>query len=218
MALAIFDLDNTLIGGDSDHSWGDYLVEKGVVDPEVYREVNDRFYHQYEQGTLNILEYLGFALQPLTEHPLEKLHALRKVFVQERIEPLMLPAAAELLASHRQKGDTLLIITATNRFVTEPIAELLGVDNLIATDPEMQDGLYTGRVSGTPSFQAGKVERLEQWLKETGMDLEGAFFYSDSHNDLPLLEAVTYPIAIDPDPILAAEAKARGWPIRSLRN
>lgn len=217
MALAIFDLDNTLIGGDSDHSWGQFLVEKGIVDPEVYRQVNDRFYKQYEQGTLNITEYLKFALQPLTEHPLEKLHELRKLFVEERIEPMMLPAAAELLASHKRQGDTLLIITATNRFVTEPIAALLGVEHLIATDPEMQDGRYTGEVAGVPSFQAGKVERLKQWLEETGLDLEGAFFYSDSHNDLPLLEAVAYPVAVDPDPTLAAAAQARGWPIRSLR-
>lgn len=218
MALAIFDLDNTLIGGDSDHHWGDYLVEKGIVDPDVYRQANDRFYHQYEQGTLDILDYLSFALKPLTEHPLEKLHALREVFVRERIEPLMLSAAAELLERHRDQGDTLLIITATNRFVTEPIAELLGVEHLIATDPEMLDGCYTGRVAGTPSFQAGKVERLRHWLEETGFNLDGAFFYSDSHNDLPLLEAVTYPIAVDPDPILEAKARARGWPVRSLRN
>lgn len=217
MALAIFDLDNTLLGGDSDHAWGDYLVEKGIVDPEVYREANDRFYNQYEQGTLDILDYLAFALKPLTEHPLQKLHTLRDIFLKERIEPLMLPAAAELLSVHRESGDTLLIITATNRFVTEPIARLLGVEHLIATDPEMLDGRYTGRVAGIPSFQGGKVERLKHWLEETGQLLDGAWFYSDSHNDLPLLEAVAHPVAVDPDPILEATARARNWPIRSLR-
>lgn len=217
MALAIFDLDNTLIGGDSDHAWGNYLVEEGIVDPELYREANDRFYKQYQQGTLDILDYLAFALRPLAEHPLEKLCALRDTFLEDHIEPLMLPAAAELLAQHRRRGDTLLIITATNRFVTEPIAKRLGVDHLIATDPEIQNGVYTGRVAGTPSFQAGKVERLYQWLRETGMDLDGAWFYSDSHNDLPLLEAVPNPVAVDPDPILDAEARSRHWPILSLR-
>lgn len=217
MALAIFDLDNTLIGGDSDHAWGDYLVEKGVVEPEAYRLANDRFHSQYEDGTLNIVDYLAFALKPLSEHPLEKLHALREAFLEERIEPMMLPAAAELLTQHRQRGDTLLIITATNRFVTELIAERLGVDHLIATDPEMENGLYTGRVAGIPSFQAGKVERLHQWLRETGHSLDGAWFYSDSHNDLPLLEEVSFPVAVDPDPILREAAAARNWPIRTLR-
>ncbi|QCF25060.1 HAD family hydrolase [Hydrocarboniclastica marina] len=217
MALAIFDLDNTLIGGDSDHAWGDYLVEQKVVDPSVYREANDRFHDQYQNGTLDILEYLAFALEPLTQHPTETLHALRERFLAEQIEPLMLPAAAALLDQHRQRGDVLLIITATNRFVTEPIAALLKVDHLLATDPEIKDGRYTGRVAGTPCFQGGKVERLHQWLKQTSHTLDDAWFYSDSHNDLPLLEAVPHPVAIDPDPILEDMARQRGWPIRSLR-
>lgn len=217
MALAIFDLDNTLLGGDSDHAWGEFLVDQKLVDEGTYRQANDRFLDQYQNGTLDILEYLAFALQPLTLHPLEKLHALREQFVAEHIEPLMLPAAAALLDHHRGRGDTLLIITATNRFITEPIATRLGVDHLLATDPEIKDGRYTGRVAGTPCFQSGKVERLQHWLEQSAQNLEGAWFYSDSHNDLPLLEAVPHPVAVDPDPILEETALKRGWPIRTLR-
>ncbi|RRJ83087.1 HAD family hydrolase [Aestuariirhabdus litorea] len=217
MALAIFDLDNTLLGGDSDHSWGEFLVNKGVVDATEYKQANDRFYQHYLNGTLDIHEFLSFALRPLTQHSLEELAALHQEFMQRCIEPMMLPKAQALLQQHREAGDFLLIITATNRFVTEPIARRLGVDDLLATDPELLDGRYTGDISGTPCFQEGKVERLEQWLADKAYSLEGSYFYSDSCNDLPLLERVDNPVAVDADARLSAIAIERGWPLISLR-
>ncbi|BES69929.1 HAD family hydrolase [Marinobacter nanhaiticus D15-8W] len=218
MTLAIFDLDNTLLKGDSDHAWGDFLVAEGIVDAGEYERANDQFYQDYLNGDLDILRYLAFALAPLAKHEPEVLYALRQRFVDERIRPLMLDKAVQLLEKHRQQGHYLLIITATNRFVTQPIAELLGVDDLIATEPEMQDGRYTGQVAGTPSFQDGKVKRLETWLEENGQSADDAWFYSDSHNDVPLLEQVAHPIAVDPDSKLEALAQERGWPVISLRN
>ncbi len=218
MALAIFDLDNTLLAGDSDHAWGQFLVDEGLVDAQLFKEKNDYYYLQYQEGSLNIREYLEFALQPLTQMPLEQLHALRERFVNDIIRPLIPQAAWDILQEHRNKGDYLLIITATNRFVTEPIAQLLEVDDLIATDPEMIDGQYTGKVAGVPSFQAGKVTRLEAWLEEKQVSLAGSYFYSDSHNDLPLLDQVDHPVAVDADEALTAAALANQWPIISLRN
>lgn len=218
MTLAIFDLDNTLIKGDSDHAWGDFLVSEGIVDANEYEKANDQFYQDYLNGDLDILRYLAFALAPLAKHEPEVLHALRQRFVDERIRPLMLDKAVQLLEKHRQQGHYLLIITATNRFVTQPIADLLGVDDLIATEPAMRDGRYTGEVAGTPSFQDGKVKRLEAWLEENGQSADDAWFYSDSHNDVPLLEQVAHPIAVDPDSKLEALAQERGWPVISLRN
>lgn len=218
MSIAIFDLDNTLLGGDSDHAWGQFLVDLGVVDSQHYRDANDHFYRQYQQGGLNIQEYLEFALKPLAEHPLAQLQQWHQQFMAEVITPMLLPKARELLSNHRQRGDYLLIITATNRFVTGPIAEFLGVDALLATDPEFVDGRYTGRVAGTPCFQHGKVERLQQWLSQQTRSLDNSYFYSDSHNDIPLLEIVDHPIAVDPDPQLIETANQRGWPIISLRS
>lgn len=217
MSLAIFDLDNTLIGGDSDHAWGEFLCEQGIVDSEEYRRANDYFYEQYKNGGLDIFEFLDFALRPLTQLPREQLDALHQQFMQEKIAPILLPKAQELLQRHRDNGDYLLIITATNRFVTAPIAAKLGVDDIIATDPEEIDGQYTGKVSGTPCFQAGKVARLDQWLAQTDHSLEGSYFYSDSHNDLPLLERVTYPVAVNPDEILENHANDQLWPVLDLR-
>jgi len=217
LSLAIFDLDNTLLGGDSDYLWGRFLAERGVVDGEAYERENHRFYLEYQAGTLDIQEFLAFSLRPLAETEPDRLAELRRAFLRERIEPILLPAGRTLLAEHRAQGRTLLIITATNRFVTEPIAEALGVDALLATDPEVRDGRYTGRVSGTPCFREGKVERLHRWLGETGRNLAESWFYSDSQNDLPLLELVTHPAAVDPDPTLAAHAEQRGWPILTLR-
>jgi HAD superfamily hydrolase (TIGR01490 family) len=215
--LAIFDLDNTLLGGDSDYLWGRYLIEQGLVDGEYYERENLRFYEEYKVGTLDIHEFLRFSLKPLSQHGMASLHEWRKNFIQEKIEPIMLPAARALLQRHRDQGHILLIITATNRFVAEPIAARLGVEHLLATEPEIKQGRYTGNVSGVPCFREGKVENLKLWLKATGMNLASSWFYSDSLNDLPLLEMVTHPVAVDPDDTLADHARMRGWPIISLR-
>lgn len=217
MALAIFDLDNTLLGGDSDHLWGQFLVERGLVDGETYARENERFYREYREGTLDIAAFLRFALHPLRLHPRDSLEELRERFVAESIVPIMLPAAEDLVERHRAAGDTLMIVTATNSFVTAPIAAAFGIPNLIATEPEQIDGRYTGEVAGTPAFREGKVRRLDEWLAERGETLADSVFYSDSHNDLPLLERVERAVAVDPDPTLRAVALERGWPILSLR-
>ena len=217
MSLAIFDLDNTLLGGDSDHAWGEFLLAHDIVDKDFHRKKNDYFFQQYQQGTLDIDEFLAFALEPLAAHSKQQLDQWHQQFMQEFIEPMRLPKATELLKSHRDKGDYLLIITATNHFVTGPIAESLGVDDILATTPEFVNGAYTGKAAGTPCFQEGKVTRLNQWLAESEYTLNGSYFYSDSHNDLPLLEAVTHPVAVDPDEILANHAQEKDWPIISLR-
>ena len=217
MSLAIFDLDNTLLGGDSDYLWGQFLVEQGLVDGECYERENQRFYDQYRAGVLDIYEFLAFMLRPLAETPLAELLEWRKQFMEQKIQAILLPKAIELLDRHRAAGDTLLIITATNRFITEPIAELLNVPHLLATEPEFADGRYTGRPRGIPCFQHGKVERLDEWLGATGHDLVSSWFYSDSHNDLPLLDQVAHPVAVDPDAALAEHARRCGWPIISLR-
>lgn len=217
MALVLFDLDNTLLGGDSDYLWGRFLVEEGLVDGERYERENQRFYDQYHAGTLDILEFLRFSLQPLASHDTATLYAWRARYLKEKIAPILLPAARALVEKHRAQGDTLLIITATNRFVTEPIAGLFGIENLLATDPEMVDGRYTGNVSGVPCYREGKVQRLAMWLKEHGLDHGESWFYSDSHNDIPLLETVTHPVAVDPDDSLRQHAASKGWPVISLR-
>lgn len=217
MELAIFDLDNTLLKGDSDYLWGRFLVQRGIVDGEVYARENKRFYEEYRAGTLDIFEFLRFSLQPLAENELETLLALRREFIAAEIEPIVLPKARKLIQRHRDRGHVLLIITATNRFVTEPIAGMLGVENLIATDPEFSHGRYTGAVSGPPSFREGKVERLNAWLRQNGYNLASSWFYSDSHNDLPLLERVTHPVAVDADDTLRQHAEFKGWPIITLR-
>ena len=216
MALAIFDLDHTLLADDSDHAWGQYLVDRGLVDPAVHKYRNDVFYEQYKAGPLNIHEYLEFALKPLLDNPQELMLEERSKFLVERIRPLISPKSRALLQKHRDQGDTLLIITATNGFITYPIAEELGVEHIIAPHPEMIDGRYTGGISGIPSFQEGKVTRLIAWLAEHGISMKDAWFYSDSHNDLPLLRLVSNPVAVDPDPTLTAEAQRLGWPVISL--
>lgn len=217
MALAIFDLDHTLLSGDSDHAWGQFLVDRGLVDPEVHQRRNDHFYEQYKAGSLDIHEYLEFAMRPLTEYDADHMHAERDIFLNDRIEPLVSQKARDLIRHHEERGDTLLIITATNGFVTYPIAERLGIEHIIAPHPEVIDGRYTGKTVGIPSFQDGKVTRLKRWMEEHQHDMEGSYFYSDSHNDLPLLRLVDHPVAVDPDPTLQAEAEANGWPVISLR-
>ncbi len=217
MTLAIFDLDNTLLGGDSDYLWGTYLVAEGLVDEAYYQRENQRFYDEYRKGTLDIYEFLDFSLRHLAEHPLPELLALRRRFMAEKIEPIILPAGRALIEHHRQQGHRLLIITATNRFVTEPIAAALGVADLLATDPEFSDGRYTGKVAGVPAFREGKVSCLKQWLADNGANLADSWFYSDSHNDLPLLEMVSHPVAVDPDDTLRQHAEMKSWPVISLR-
>ena len=218
MSLAIFDLDNTLLSIDSDNAWGEFLVEQGAVDPVAYREANERFLADYNAGTLDMAAFLEMALKPLAENTPEQLAAWHQQFMASKIEPHILPKAEELLARHRTKGDTMLIITATNRFITGPIAERLGVDDLIAVEPEMVDGRYTGRVDGVPSYREGKVIRLQAWLEAQDITMDGAWFYSDSHNDLPLLEKVDHPVAVDPDDTLRKVAEERHWRIMSLRD
>jgi HAD superfamily hydrolase (TIGR01490 family) len=218
VSLAIFDLDNTLLGGDSDHAWGQFLVSHGIVDGGDYQQKNDYFYQQYTNGGLNIDEFLAFALKPLAEHSRQQLNRWHAEFMREAIDPIRLPKAALLLEKHRAAGDFLLIITATNEFVTGPIAASMGVDHILATVPEMVNNAYTGEVDGTPCFQEGKVTRLHEWLTQTGNDLKDSYFYSDSHNDLPLLKLVDHPIAVDPDNILEQYSTEHGWPIISLRD
>jgi HAD superfamily hydrolase (TIGR01490 family) len=218
VSLAIFDLDNTLLGGDSDHAWGDFLVRRGIVDAELYQTSNDLFYRQYQDGSLDIHAYLAFALEPLTRYGATELAALHADFMQTTILPLRLAKADALLAEHRARGDRLLIITATNAFITRPIARWLGVDDILATEPEQRNGRYTGKIAGTACFREGKVTRLHEWLRDNEFDLEQASFYSDSQNDLPLLELVGRPVAVDPDDTLRAVAAERGWSIISLRD
>lgn len=218
MSLAIFDLDNTLIADDSDFLWGQFLVDRGIVDKGHYEQTNAYFYEQYRQGTLNIVEFLDFSLKPLADNDPEQLYAWRTQFIDEIIKPLMLQAAQELVDKHRSNGDRLLVITATNRFVTEPIVKLYGIENMLATTPEMVNGRYTGRFEGEPCFQHGKVVQLQKWLQKTGETLDNSWFYSDSHNDLPLLQMVEHPVAVDPDVRLKDYAQSVHWPIISLRN
>lgn len=216
MNLAIFDLDNTLLAGDSDYLWGEFLAEQGVVDGVSYKQANDGFYEQYKAGELDIFEFLEFSLKPLSEHDLDYLSRLHQEYMQQKILPLISSAAKDLVNKHKAAGDYPLIITATNLFVTAPIATEFGVETIIATEPELIDNRYTGKVKGTPCFKEGKVERLEQWMDESGHTLEDSWFYSDSHNDIPLLSIVTHPIAVDPDETLQQHATQAGWKIISL--
>ncbi len=217
MPLALFDLDNTLLAADSDYLWGVFLAEKGLVDPHSYDEANQRFYKQYKAGTLKIDEFLAFSLKPLSQHPVKILNALHKEFMQKYIYPVMTSKGQKQIQYHKDQDDTVVIITATNRFITQPIAEAFGVETLIATEPEIVNGQYTGNVEGIPCFQHGKIERLKQWLEASNHDINKSWFYSDSHNDIPLLEKVTTPVAVDPDQRLRKTAEKRGWQITSFR-
>lgn len=219
MKLALFDLDNTLLDGDSDYCWAQYLIERGILERAEYEKKNDWFYQHYKQGTLDIHEYLRFQLRPVAGRPREEIDAWHRDFMQKKIRPIVHAKTPALLAAHQ--GALRAIVTATNRFITAPIARELGVEHLIACEvEEAPDGRLTGRAVGTPSFREGKITRLEEWLaglgKELG-DFEESWFYSDSLNDLPLLEKVTNPVAVDPDPTLERQARDRGWPILRLR-
>jgi HAD superfamily hydrolase (TIGR01490 family) len=218
VTLAIFDLDNTLIAGDSDNLWGRFVCERGLVDGEGFAARNDQFYADYQSGSLDITAYLHFALGPLKGRPQTELDAWHQDFMTSKIEPIMLPKAAALIDDHRKQGHELLIITATNHFITRPIATALGVAELLACEAQIVDGLYTGEPTGIPSYHAGKVTRLYAWLDGRDTTLAGAYFYSDSHNDLPLLELVDNPVAVDPDDTLLVRARESGWPVISLRD
>jgi len=217
MALAIFDLDNTLLAGDSDHAWGEFLCRKKRVDVDSYRQQNEAFYQDYCRGELDVFAYQRFALAPLVGKEPSVLRAWHNEFMEESIQPIWLKKAEELITKHKDQGDFLLIITATNRFITQPIADRLGVDDLLATEPEVIGEQYTGEITGIPCYQEGKVKRLDQWLENNPHSMQDSFFYSDSHNDLPLLEKVTNPVAVDPDDTLKAHAEKKGWSIISLR-
>ena len=220
-ALALFDLDNTLIAGDSDYEWGQFLVDRGVLERGEYEAQNRAYYEQYLAGTLDIHEFLGFALRPLAAHQPADLERWHAEFMASRIRPMIGTKARALVQEHQRSGDLCAIITATNSFVTRPIAREFGVENLIATEPESRDGRFTGKVAGIPCFREGKVRRLDEWLAGRGQRLGGfaeSTLYSDSHNDLPLLERVSRPVAVDPDEKLAAAARDRGWAVISLRS
>jgi HAD superfamily hydrolase (TIGR01490 family) len=217
MALAIFDLDNTLIAGDSDHGWGEFLVAKDKVDRDHYRKMNDLFYADYEAGRLDIMAYLEFSLAPLAAISMVELNQLHREFMQQVITPLRLPKAEALVEKHRRAGDRLLVITSTNRFIVEPICQTLGIEELLATELEIIEGRYSGKIVGVPTYQNGKVERLKLWLTEHNESLAGSYFYSDSINDMPLLLEVANPVAVDSDDALTDEATTRGWDIITLR-
>jgi len=220
MNLVLFDLDNTLLAGDSDYEWGQFLIAKGVVDGAHYEAKNKAFYEDYKAGRLDIYAFLAFALRPLATHPRAQLDAWHAEYMATRILPMITQAARDLVNAHLDEADLVAVITATNSFVTTPIAREFGIQHLIATDPEIIDGRFTGEVAGTPCFREGKVARLEQFLEHHGTRLDcldNSRFYSDSLNDLPLLEKVRHPVAVDPDATLRAYAEAHGWPVISMR-
>lgn len=220
MNLALFDLDNTLLLGDSDFQWAQFLIEQRALDRELHEAKNLEFYEQYKAGTLDIHEFLNFQLKPLARHSRNQLNAWHGEFMTQKILPMIAPGAYKLIERHKLDGDLCIIITATNSFVTAPIAQTLGIDNLIATEPEHINGEFTGHVSGIPCFREGKISRLENWLDEhnlTWLSFLQSWFYSDSLNDLPLLGKVTHPVAVDPDATLKSHAEEHGWPIISLR-
>jgi HAD superfamily hydrolase (TIGR01490 family) len=216
--LALFDLDYTLLEGDSDVAWAQFLIEEGVLHPDEYHAKNLWFAERYKDGTLDIHEFLDFQLAPLAQHPRAKLEAWHQGFMQRKIRPIIRERAVELIASHA--GALRAIVTATNRFITRPIADELGIEHLIATDIEEREGRFTGKPRGTPCFREGKIERVCEWLAQRGRRLPDyeSWFYSDSLNDMPLLEKVDHPVAVDPDPTLTAHARSRGWEIISLKS
>jgi len=218
--LALFDLDNTILAGDSDYNWSRFLIQEGYLDGAIHAEKNEKFYADYKAGTLDIYAFVEFQFKTLARNPRTVLNQLLKKYVEEVIKPMITEKARALVKRHQDEGDLIIVITATNSFITKPIAELFGIENLIGTDPEEKEGEFTGKVSGLPSFKEGKVTRLEAWLKGKNLSLasfEKSYFYSDSHNDLPLMQKVTHPVAVDSDDVLSEYAKSKGWPQISLR-
>ena len=221
MKLALFDLDNTLLNGDSDFEWAQFLISKGVLDREAHEARNIEFFEQYKAGTLDIHAFLDFQLAPLARHSRAELDTWHQEFLGTRIRPLISPAARALVQQHADSGDLLAIVTATNSFVTGPIAREFNIPHLIATIPAQEDGRFTGQPRGMPSFREGKIVRVDAWLESLGLWLgsfEQSWFYSDSHNDLPLLEKVSHPVAVDADATLTAVAIRRRWKQISLRS
>lgn len=219
MELVLFDLDNTLLSGDSDYAWAQFLIEQGVLDGDIYEKANDAFYASYKAGTLNIHEFLMFQLKPLSQYSREQLDAWHREFMETKIRPMITPTARKLVNDHLSSDSLCAIVTATNSFVTSPIAQEFGIEHLIATEPEVRDGAFTGGVHGTPSFREGKIERLNAWLASLDKSFASfakSWFYSDSLNDVPLLDRVTHPVAVDPDETLQRIAHERGWPVISL--
>jgi HAD superfamily hydrolase (TIGR01490 family) len=209
--LAIFDLDKTLLSGDSDFLWGEFLVEVGGVDKKTYQVQNQKFFDDYANGKLNINEYLDFCLQPLKTHSVKQLNIWRDKFIEAKIKPLIGKKALKTVKKHKENGDILLVITATNKFVVEKIVDIFEIKNLLATEVEFKDGKYTGKNIGTPCFQSGKITNLNHWLDGKNITMNNSYFYSDSFNDLPLLELVDNPIVINGDKKLLEVAKKRGW-------
>jgi HAD superfamily hydrolase (TIGR01490 family) len=218
MALAIFDLDHTLLNGDSDYLWGEYMVANQIVDKAEYQRRNREFLRDYQRGQLDNDSYLQFALKPLTQHSIESLYHWREDYVENWIKPIIATGTAGLLEQHRGRGDRLIIVSATNLFITEPIAELLGIAHILSTEPEIIDQKYTGRYLGIPTYKEGKVVALNAWLKGRDHSLDDSYFYSDSINDLPLLEQVSSPVAVNPDKELSVIANQRGWQVLDLRS
>lgn len=220
MKLVLFDLDNTLLSDDSDFQWAQFLISKGVVDREIYEARNQQFYDQYKAGTLDIFEFLDFQLAPLARHAREVLDTWHREYMATVIRPVITQKARDLVNQHLAEDSITAIVTATNVFVTSPIAREFGIPHLIGTVPAQEGGRFTGKPRGTPAFQKGKIERVEAWLESMGLwwgAFESTHFYSDSRNDLPLLELVSHPVAVDPDDTLRAHAESKGWPIISLR-
>ncbi len=219
MQLALFDLDNTLLSGDSDFEWTQHLVTKGVLDRDAFEQRNAEFFEQYKAGTLDIQEFLDFQLQSLALNSRTDLDAWHAEFMATRIRPMLTEKARGLVRRHQENGDLCALVTATNSFVTGPISRELNIPHLIATIPAQENGRFTGKPRGTPSFREGKITRVEDWLESMGLwwgCFERSWFYSDSHNDLPLMTLVSDPVAVDPDSILRAHAEAAGWPILNL--
>lgn len=220
MKLALFDLDNTLLNGDSDFEWSQFLIRIGILDRELFEVKNQTFYDQYKAGTLDIHEFLDFQLKPLSRHSRKTLDEWHDQFMRESVLPMVTQKARDLVRQHLAAGDVCVIITATNSFVTGPIAREFGIENLIATEPEHVGGEFTGRVADVPCFREGKITRLNNWLTERGWTLESfedSTFYSDSLNDLPLMRQVRHPVAANPDETLRGHAEQHGWRIISLR-